>query len=258
MSKSINFSLKAEVLENGIYDAFRFIQQTKVANIKHFEISEENPYKTLSDALEWEKQLSSVYPSEWEEAGRLYRAKVSRASRLAKKLSYMIRKGDCCFVTLTFSDETLSKTSAKTRHDYVNRWLKDNFSTALANIDFGAENGREHYHAVVLAKSVNHSTWRYGLLHSRRVKRTDSRCTEKLAHYTAKLVNHAIKETTKGCRTIYSGYWGLKMPKDHFSKYVLDDWYSDSESWAKVVPSLRFDFEQLTDEEALYIESLFG
>lgn len=257
MSKS-NFLLKAEVLENGIYDAFRYIQQTKVAQYRHFEIPEENPYKTLQDALDWELQISSVYPSEWKEAERLYKAKCARATRLAKRLRYMIRKSDCCFVTLTFSDEVLSNTSAATRHEYVKRWLRL-FPCAIANIDFGSENGREHYHAVVLAKRVRHESWKYGLLHSRRVKRTDERCVEKLAHYTAKLVNHAIKETTKGCRTIYSGYFGLKMPTDHIRPTEVDEWRSRSEDWARFVESeYPEEFIQLTDEEASYIESLFG
>lgn len=217
MAKS-NYLLKAEVIENGLYDAFCYIRQTQNSHYYHYPISEKNPYKTLEDANAWEEQISRIYPSEWKECERLYHAKNQRVKRLKEKLGYMVKKGDCCFLTLTFTDEVLARTSASTRHDYVKRFLQKNFRTAIGNLDFGAKNGREHYHAVVLAESVKHDTWKYGALKSKRVKRSDVNCADKLAHYTSKLVNHAIKETTKGSRTIYSGFFGFK-PVDHVQKW---------------------------------------
>lgn len=211
MAKS-DYLRKSEVLNNGLYDAFRYVRQTLNSEYFHYEIEEKNPYRTTEEAIAFDTWQRNNNLENWEECERLYHAKTQRATRLKKAITFMLNQGECCFVTLTFSDAVLSKTTAKTRHDYVNRWLKNNFLTAIANIDFGEKNGREHYHAVVLAKSVNHNTWKYGLLKSKKIVRSDVGNADKLAHYTSKLVNHAIKETTKGARTIYSGYFG---PKDH-------------------------------------------
>lgn len=209
MAKS-DYLRKSEVLNNGLYDAFRYVRQTLGADMYHFPVEEKNPYQTVEEAVAFDEWQRENNLENWEECERLYHAKTQRASRLKKAISFLLETGDCCFVTLTFSDDVLANTSAKTRHDYVNRWLKNNFLSSIANIDFGSKNGREHYHAVVLAKTVSHNTWKYGLLKSEKIKRADKNNADKLAHYTAKLVNHAIKETTKGARTIYSGWFGVK------------------------------------------------
>ena len=71
----------------------------------------------------------------------------------------------------------------------------------VANIDFGKNTEREHYHALVLVDRIN-DTWDYGFTWFERVHRSDSAAT--LAKYVSKLTNHAIKETTKRSCYIYS------------------------------------------------------
>lgn len=220
MSEKPNFLRKAEVLSNGDYDNFRFTRQTLNSEYQHIPISEENPFPTIDDALAYDAWKMENDSENWKECKRLDHARIARVCRLKERVKYMLAKGTCIFVTLTFSPEVLERTSAKTRHDYVNRWLK-RFPSAIANLDFGGQSGREHYHAVVRADTIDLSTWeKYGYIFAKRIPLGDANNADKLARYVSKLVNHAIKQTTKGCRTIYSGYFGVGTPKDHVPKWV--------------------------------------
>ena len=74
----------------------------------------------------------------------------------------------------------------------------------VANKDFGARNGREHYHAAVLLKGkIDYSKWKYGCLNGQKI-RLNGMSDVRLAKYIAKLTNHAIKETCKRNVLIYS------------------------------------------------------
>lgn len=59
-----------------------------------------------------------------------------------------LRFSFCYFLTITFNDEFLNSTTAKYRRTYIGRFLKNNFESYVANIDFGDRNQREHYHAI--------------------------------------------------------------------------------------------------------------
>lgn len=133
--------------------------------------------------------------------------KINNASyRRRKRLSLRIKKllsSSAYFVTLTFTDDVLQTTSADTRRRYVSRFLKAYFTDYIANIDFGSINGREHYHAVVIGDTTNMSSWdKYGFSHIQAIRSIED--NDKLAKYICKLTNHAIKETTKQQRLIYS------------------------------------------------------
>lgn len=139
----------------------------------------------------------------WLECGRINHAYRQRVKRLKDNITAMLQSGQCYFVTLTFSDDTLARTTAETRRRYVTRFLKSQSHTYCANIDFGAKNGREHYHGILLADKVNVSDWdKYGFSNAKAICNTDD--SVKLAKYISKLTNHAIKDTTKGSRAIYS------------------------------------------------------
>ena len=107
------------------------------------------------------------------------------------------------FLTLTFSDDVLATTSEQTRRRYVTRFLKKHCKQYIANIDYGTLNEREHYHAIVSNK-VDFAAWRqYGQINGETiVKSRDS--IRALPKYISKLTNHAIKDTTKSTRIIYS------------------------------------------------------
>lgn len=139
----------------------------------------------------------------WREAERINLAYYARVKRLKDRISTMLREGRCYFLTLTFTDDTLNRVSAKTRRRYVTYFLKSLSDTYVANIDFGSENGREHYHAVVLADVVDMSAWDcFGFSKAQKIASEDDYAP--LAKYISKLTNHAVKATTNGCRAIYS------------------------------------------------------
>lgn len=122
----------------------------------------------------------------------------------------------CVFVTLTFTDEVLASTSAETRRRYVQRYLKSQAQGRkyVANIDFGKENHREHYHAVVEGR-LDPLQWSYGALNVKQVRKTSKPAA--LAKYVAKLSNHAIKETCKRSVLIYSREFAAMKPSEPLS-----------------------------------------
>lgn len=148
------------------------------------------------------------------ECNKMSHAIYNRRARTRDKISAMIitNEGELSsrtyFLTLTFSDETLNKTSEETRRRYVARVLKAFAVQYVANIDYGGERGREHYHAVIrLDQSASitnlKKAWlEYGFIGVKRIK---SESSADLSHYINKLTSHSIKKST-GClkRAIYS------------------------------------------------------
>lgn len=144
--------------------------------------------------------------SVFNECLKLNHAYYKRSKRLCNRIETMLLNGDCLFLTLTFNDNYLSDSTDKERRVAVSRYLKQFNCPYVANIDFGGENGREHYHAVINAPSIRFESWRkYGNINAKRIRnRGIDTDTKRLAKYIAKLSNHAIKETTKRSCLIYS------------------------------------------------------
>ena len=142
-------------------------------------------------------------PLLYSECEKIANADSSRRKRLRKRIENMFSIGDCYFLTLTFNDECLSSTEEKTRRVYVHRFLKSVSSHYVGNIDFGKENGREHYHAVCVCDSYDFSSWTHGFYKALKIRKGESD-SKRLATYVSKLTNHAIKETTKRGALIYS------------------------------------------------------
>lgn len=258
-----NFLRKAEVLANGDYDLYRKSLQTQIAFFRGGSVSMDNPFSTLKDAVNFHNQLLSEKPENFLECERLENARVQRVVRLKKRIRYMVENYDCCFVTLTFRDDVLVKTNADTRHRYVHRWLHDNFCCGVANVDFGAKNHREHYHAVVPVSRVQHDTWSYGALYGKSIPCGSRKDADKISCYVAKLVNHAIKETTCGCRTIYSGSFGdLSLPLERSKTRNKGISIKNGKSvygWSANDVHVDADgFIVMSDEECARLEELFG
>lgn len=146
-----------------------------------------------------------------------------RLARLRERVRSMLFLGhDVSFVTLTFTDDVLASTSPETRRRYVSRWFGNFENHYVANIDFGTEKGREHYHGLVVAlpDSEPYDTfngrpcygfhidapiinkWQYGIYDAEVIRYTDDDVM-RLTTYINKLTHHAMKETTKGSRIIY-------------------------------------------------------
>lgn len=83
------------------------------------------------------------FGAEWEKLKK-------RKGRWLKYVFDMSRSFDQLYlVSLTFDDETLTTTIFDTRKKRVRDWLNDNTVDYFACVDYGLENGREHYHAIV-------------------------------------------------------------------------------------------------------------
>lgn len=205
-----NYELKAKVLENGMVDAQRKLSLTMFKKYQEHKALYENGeiiecWKPLNDnQVELYQSMADAFPLEWKEACRVNDASYHRTKRLKEKIKTMITSGSCIFLTLTFRDDVLQSTTEETRKRYVKRALKTMSEIYIANIDYGSKKEREHYHAIVLCDKVSQAQWKYGNLDYERVRAHEEDSPVKIAKYIAKLTNHAIKETVKQNRMIYS------------------------------------------------------
>lgn len=159
-------------------------------------------HETVRDAVSFVLDTDELLPI-WREAENINLAFFARVRRLKNRIRDMLLQGTCYFVTLTFNDEALERTSPQTRRKYVTEFCKGQSDTYVANIDFGTENGREHYHAVIMAEGIDMTPWDvFGFSKAQKIGSEDD-CAP-LAKYISKLTNHAIKESTHGCRAIFS------------------------------------------------------
>lgn len=132
-----------------------------------------------------------------------YKKRIQRLKSKITELFYFNESKNLYFLTFTFTDECLNKTDDLKRRRYVREWLNDNTTNFVANIDFGEEKGREHYHALVNADYIDISSWlKHGAMNYELVK-INIKSIDKIAKYINKFLNHAIKETTKRQHIIY-------------------------------------------------------
>lgn len=146
----------------------------------------------------------------YHELFKINAADYQRKKRLRNRISFLLSTKNCKFVTLSFTDEVLSSTNSETRRKYVRRFLRDFGVDFVANIDFSPDLHREHYHACVVSDYIPPNAWKYGFSKIKKVRSVND--YKKLAAYISKLTNHAIKETAKGSRIIYSRF---RLEKGH-------------------------------------------
>lgn len=160
------------------------------------------------------------------ECQRLNRNKDNRTYKLRKRVKELIEY-PCLFLTATFRDDVLDNTSAKTRREYIIDFLNsfDNFGY-IANIDFGVDDRytkREHYHILVAVEYIDNSNnklWHYGNLDIERVRvngEEKEKTIKAVPKYITKLVNHAIKDSAKKVRLIYS----RRKPNNNANQHPL-------------------------------------
>lgn len=165
---------------------------------------------TYEEASAIDKAYQEIDNNAWKEAKRINYASYKRTNRLKKRNTTILKYGQfkefyAIFLTLTFEDKVFDKTTSQTRRKYVRRFLKENCIDYVANIDFGGENGREHYHALVLTNHlINNELWKYGIINFKRITKFNKSTDDRIAKYIAKFTNHAIKETCKQHQIMYS------------------------------------------------------
>lgn len=207
-----NYELKAKVISNGMAQKQREIsltffkqsQQDKIL-LETGEIIEQWKPLDIKTAQFYLDMFLEEYPEEYQECKRVNKASYQRTKRLKDKIQDMILKGNCIFLTLTFTNDVLDSTNQDTRKRYVKRFLKSVSNQYVANIDYGKKYEREHYHAIVLCDDkIDHNLWKYGNIDFERVRVNEDTSSVKMAKYINKLTNHAIKETVRRNCVIYS------------------------------------------------------
>lgn len=139
---------------------------------------------------------------------RLYKSNERRKQRIKERITRMFETKRALFLTLTFSDKMFGrKATSETRRTYIRRFLKEQCSDYLANIDFGSVNHREHYHAVVVPKtSIDFARYRDifdSNINAQHI-RFDDVSIKLVGKYINKLTNHALKENGYYKRLIFS------------------------------------------------------
>lgn len=154
-------------------------------------------------------------------------ARHQKTKRMYRFVDDAIWTRDCIFVTLTFSNETLDRTDETTRRKRVNEFLRP-YSCYCFNLDYGKQNEREHYHALVVgSKSIDPTPWhKYGAVHLERVRNVKN-ANRKIPKYMTKLCEHATKGTCTG-RITYSKVRPYEMPySDWFLNSIAKDDFPD-------------------------------
>lgn len=156
----------------------------------------EYPLEFYKNALQLYVYLLENYTLPVHIANRILNNVQSKRVRLKKFIKKMLDSGECLFLTCTFTDNLLKRTSYVTRRRYIQRFLKSYNTNAVANIDFGEKKHREHYHAILQNDFINANDYKYGNLDIARINYTGVACT-KLTRYITKLTYHALKKSTK-------------------------------------------------------------
>lgn len=216
--KAIDYKIKSVVLNKHI-DLLKLERKISFSFYAYYDLRQNGVVHKnalpLDIALNWQNSMqdtNAIYNGYtlaelYKQAGYLNKSFNQRKLTLKNRISNLLECGNCFFLTLTFTDNVLANTTAETRRRYVARQLKQHFPLGyVANIDFGAENGREHYHAVVVSdtdriSNSNGLIWSYGALNFKAIHTPNAQA---LAKYISKLSNHAIKETTRRSALLYS------------------------------------------------------
>lgn len=133
---------------------------------------------------------------------RLVESRYKKRKRIENHVKRLILNNKAIFVTLTFNNETLEKYDSKKRRRLIQRYLKSNCKEYVANIDFGEDNGREHYHAIV-SNDINLKQYKLGAINVEHI-RASQKSIEKTSKYINKLTSHALKEYSIDTRLIFS------------------------------------------------------
>lgn len=189
-------------------DRERLALNNKVAVFRRFKKTEYKEGRLNQDSARsfhiWLKDICE--DKDFYMADCLINARRKKKERVKKKITHLVGEGSSLFLTLTFRDNVFQKTSKETRRTYVRRYLKQYSDNYIANIDYGDENGREHYHAVVDGiRDLNFNDWykSYGAIKMRHIK-TKEQQADIISSYITKLTNHTIKNSTNNERLIYS------------------------------------------------------
>lgn len=135
----------------------------------------------------------------WHACERVNNARRQRVKRARSFVADLLEQ-PCVFLTLTLRDDVLGL-DLKTLRQRANEFCRKFKCDYMLNVDFGRQNGRLHFHAVLKTERVDTAEWFYGFAKAESVKILDA-CDKRLAKYLCKLSCHSIKSTA-GYRVTY-------------------------------------------------------
>lgn len=168
------------------------------------------------------------YSKDFEDCLKIIHADNRRYNRLFARIKWIMDLGTCIFFTLTFTDEVLSSTTEKQRRRYVQMFCKRNSNMYIANIDFGKQKGREHYHGIMLCSDPSIvEKWEYGYSNAK-IVHDNKEDTDRLSRYILKIANHFVKESVKRNYVIYSrNHIDIKDNSNDYIKFYIGDQFKE-------------------------------
>lgn len=164
-----NRALRAELYDLGLYP------------IIHTPLNE-----IPADLIPYWVQMKATQVNRWK-----------RVKRLRAKVVEIVTDHEALFLSLTFTDDVMAKTSPETRRKYISRFLGAFKVPYIANLDYGEDFGREHYHALIQIAFIDNSqgkAWPYGNLDFVKIWNKDDL---RLSRYVTKLTYHAMKQPAR-------------------------------------------------------------
>lgn len=203
MNKRITEATKEEISQVMKDNAIRNIAIKRKSNLV-LDVSEETGQVDIYTKYQQKQANCEGLGLEY----RLYKSNERRKQRIKSRIESMVSTGKALFLTLTFSNKMFERnTSAETRRRYIARFLKEQCLEYLANIDFGSQNEREHYHAVVVPKTIIDFK-RYNKLFDSNINsqhiRVNDTSVKLVGKYINKLTNHALKDNGYYQRLVFS------------------------------------------------------
>lgn len=205
MNKKIKECEKSEIIDALHNGAYKVIAKKRKNNLIYCEYEEDTGELHAHTTYGLKNALNDNLGLEF----RLSQSNHMRKARLKERISNMVNTNHAYFLTLTFNDSVFNRNlSPETRRRYIARFLKSECKEYVANIDFGSSNNREHYHAVVIPKTIiDFARYREifdnSNINYKRIIKGD-KDIKKVSLYIAKLTNHALKENGFYKRLIYS------------------------------------------------------
>lgn len=199
-----NKDYKASVIDKGLVkglvDNKKALYKGAKIKLRRFNEDGELDFAIVCDNWDLYASICRGENKDFDCAYLLIQSKQAKVRKVKEKIKDIVMSSNAIFITLTFTDDVLARTSAQTRRRYVSRYLKAQGCRYVANIDFSPDLNREHYHAVI-DKRVNLKDWSYGFSYAEQIRAHDRDLT-KISKYITKLTAHALK--VDFTRLIYS------------------------------------------------------
>ena len=206
-----NKELKQEMLKNGKYSTLKKFDKELYKKyqlgIKDY-ISGENEEEKNKNKSELIYELLKKYGIEFtlREINAYIQVnnnKRQKGCRLKNHISYYMRKKyKLVFATFTFNDETIKK-DKKYRKETITRTLNKNINIIdyIGNVDYGEENGREHYHYILILKKEFEPKTKVSTIISKKIRKfnevTNLNIDYKFGYTTYELIGKEDKDRDK-------------------------------------------------------------